>query len=166
MPPGEPIGGGGGEAASENTGPPISEELIERARAEEAEAKCDALEARLRESESQLAEARLALDSAERRREIERQLAEAQAVDIETASLLTEVAIEQMDEPDIAVAVGELRRRKPFLFCEAKPARAGVSMAAHVEQPAGAGLESLADEARVSGDRRVLLRYLRQRRGV
>jgi len=75
-----------------------------------------------------------------------------------------------MGEPDVALAVGELRERKPFLFSRPAPpppARSGLAMRpASNGTGGGSGLGELADEARSTGDRRLLLQYLRQRRGV
>lgn len=160
----EPLGGGEAESAG---GPALSEALLEKSRADEAEARCAEHESRIAELERQLREAREALDASERRRQIERALGESDTVDIETASLLTEAAVAQMDEPDVAIAIEELRRRKPFLF-RASPAPAaprGIAMRPAGEPgDDGAALDGLADRARQSGDRRELLRYLRQRR--
>lgn len=161
----EPLGGSG--EADAGGGPGLSEELIEKARADEAEARCAVHESRIAELEAQLSAAREALDASERRRQIERALGESDTVDLETARLLTEAAVSQMDEPDVVIAVEELRRHKPFLFhAEAAPAASrGIAMRpAHEPGVADAALDGLAEEARQSGDRRALLRYLRQRR--
>ncbi len=162
----EPLGGAGG-GEGEGGGADVSAELLMQARAEEAESKCAEQEARISELEAKLVAAREATDASERRREIERALGESDTVDVETARLLTEAAVAQMDEPDVALAVDELRRRKPFLF-HGEPAAAqmrGIAMRPAQEMMIGDGaLDGLADEARQTGDRRVLLRYLRQRR--
>lgn len=107
-----------------------------------------------------LAAARDALDAAERRHSIDLALIKEDAVDLETARLMTEAAVAGMDTPDVARAVGELRQRKPFLF---RRAHAASAMGARVErrEDASAGL---AREAAETGDRRALLRYLRARR--
>jgi hypothetical protein len=119
-----------------------------------------AAESRLEQVEQELAGAHEAVDAAERRRETERLLTEHGALDMETALLLTEAAVSQMDEPDVAGAVEELRRRKPFLFRAASTA----SAMSRVAEGAGDALERAAVEARESGDRRLLLRYLRLKR--
>ncbi len=126
----------------------------------------EATAARLREVEAALAEARArleqtreALDAAERRRVIERELARAEAIDLETATLLTEAAIAGMDKADVALAIADLRRRKPFLF--RAPARSG-AMGPRAGAPDA--LAAAATTARDSGDRRALLEYLRLRR--
>jgi hypothetical protein len=65
-----------------------------------------------------------------------------------------------MEAPDLARAVADLKRRKPFLF-RSVPRRAAMG----AEPGEGeAPLESAAAEARQSGDRSALLRYLRLKR--
>ena len=132
-----------------------------------------ALESRVSELVGTLALTREALDAAERRHQIDLALVEADAVDLETARLLTEVAVSQMDDRDVAQAVRELRQRKPFLFKggtkpdsrpPARITRHIGAMGAH----AGAAvspLRAFANEAATTGDRGALLRYLRARRG-
>ena len=143
----------------------VSEEVIWKARAEEAEEKLAACEARIGELESEVASANEALVSTQRRGEIERELTAARAVDMETACLLTEATISEMDDPDVAIAVRELKARKPFLFaCSKHKVQVGASMSAHMSGEAN-GLGQLASSARCSGDRNELLRYLRARRG-
>ncbi|MEM7623869.1 MAG: hypothetical protein AAF235_11785, partial [Planctomycetota bacterium] len=81
---------------------------------------------------------------------------------------------------DVAEAIEALRGRKPFLFSghdQAGTGVAGPGMAGLGAMGAGvmgvgvaarspaASLDAIADDARTSGDRRELLRYLRARRG-
>lgn len=163
-------GGGvedGGETinASSPGGPRVSEELEWKARALEAEHEVEELEKRVARLEAELAGEREAVDEAERQREIERQLREARAIDLETARLLTESAVAGMDEPDVARAVAELRKSKPYLFAPSVGAGTGV-MAGHIAHGGRNELACAAEEARSSGDRRALLRYLRLKRGI
>lgn len=134
-----------------------------------------ALESRVTELVGTLARTREALDAAERRHQIDLALVEADAVDIETARLLTEVAVSQMDDRDVALAVRELRQRKPFLFKDAAkpgsrpPLRTTRHFGAMGAHPGAAAtvppLRAFANEAAATGDRGALLRYLRARRG-
>lgn len=134
----------------------------ERARAEQAEQAALDFRTRLREAESALAQSREALDAAERRHQIDLLLIEQETVDLESSRLLTELALTQMPERDVAMAVGDLRRRKPFLFRSRRHTGAGAAMsAASARSPS----EQAATEAARSGDRGALLRYLRARRG-
>jgi hypothetical protein len=67
-----------------------------------------------------------------------------------------------MDEPDVKAAVAELRRTKPFLFRSTTKASA---MSGRVQTKTNTSdIDELAEEARDSGDRGALLRYLRARR--
>ena len=156
-------------------GVPVSGELVWKARAEDAEEKLAACEAVIAELESELISANDAVVSTQRRGEIERELTAARAVDLETACLLTEVTIGEMDEPDVALAVRELRSRKPFLFSggsHGMESGAGYGGGSAMSAVPGSGfgkgvggLGQLASSARSSGDRNELLRYLRARRG-
>jgi len=161
---GDPVPEGGTSEAKVD-GVAVSEEVIWKSRAEEAEEKLAACEARIGELESELSSANEAVVSTQRRGDIERELTAARAVDLETACLLTEATIGEMDEPDVAVVVRELKARKPFLFsCSSHGTRVGSSMSAQ-SQGLGDGLGRMASSARSSGDRNELLRYLRARRG-
>lgn len=159
---GQPLGGGG-EQAVDAARVPISEELVWKSRAEEAEEKAAALERQLARLQQNLDEANAAVEAGEIRRQIERELTESDALDLEACCMLTEAAVSQMEEPDVALAVRDLRKRKPFLFQGQSGSAHGATMV-----PAGAAVDELgemADRARSSGDRAALLRYLRQRRG-
>lgn len=134
-----------------------------RRRALAAEARVEQLIDELSTAQRQAAELRAAVDAVERRARIERELTRAEAVDLETATLMTEAALASMDAPDVARAVADLRRRKPFLF--AASAGGSGSMPAR-PAPGGPGLGDMAEEARQSGDQRLLLRYLRAKRGA
>ncbi len=119
------------------------------------------LEGKLAAAEKSLFEAREALDASERKRQIERELVKQGAIDVETAALLTETAVLGMDTPDTRAAIAELKRGKPFLFRAAPKASA---MSGIIEE--ASSLDKAAGEARASGDRRALLKYLRMRRGA
>ena len=160
---------GGIEAVEVVNDVAISEEVIWKSRAQDAEEKVDGLESRVVDLEGQLASANDAVKTVERRGEIDRELVAAKAVDLETARLLTEAVIGEMDSPDVAIAVRELCDRKPFLFaCKRQSAHgvnAGLAMGPASVRNGTDELESMASSARSSGDRSELLRYLRVRRG-
>jgi len=134
-----------------------------------------AVEARAAELERDLAEARVALDraAAETREREERStrvdldvavdaaLAAAGVVDAETVRALLGTALET--GADLANLLGDLRRRKPFLFrSPARPATAAQAPARPEAAPTT--LPDLARDAQRRGDRPSLLRYLRARR--
>lgn len=117
----------------------------------------DALAVRLAEAERRAADAMAELERVRLEREIDRELLRAGAVDAEAArSAMGEVA------PDgVAAAVAEVRRARPALFARREGVRAS---AASVTGRGAESIEDLAAAARSSGDRRLLLRYLRRRR--
>lgn len=183
-------GGEGGAGAL----PPVTEEQRWRKRALESEERVKELEEALARAKADLDAAHETIDACERRREIDQALWEAGAADLETARLLTEIAVSRMETPDVRAAVAELAAGKPFLFRRARlgtgfrgapgdappapPASPGSSVppgggfAASVmsalprEEPGALELAAIADEAAATGDRAALLRYLRLRRGI
>ena len=174
------MGGTGGEMNQNNEssavggdGVELSEELIWKARAQEAEEKLAQVEARVIELEKELEESHESVRSVERRSAIDMELIAAKAIDLETARMLTEATIGEMDTPDVGIAVRELCDRKPFLFAGRRGNGHGVHGAQGVSmgpgQAQGRGgddeMDELARHARSSGDRSELLRYLRVRRG-
>ena len=143
---------------------PLSELIRVRKRAQEAETHAIELSARVDELEKVLAEARASVDAIERRQQIDLALLEADAMDLESARLLTELALGQMDDADVHTAVSELRQRKPFMF-KTKRSRSLSAMSGSPRQAADS-LADVAQEAARTGDRRALLRYLQIRRGA
>jgi len=141
----------------------MSDDVMGQEEAAVTEETAAGLEERIGALETQLAQAHEALDASERQRSIDLALVEADAVDVETARLLTEMAVLEMEEPDVRLAIAELRERKPFLFRRSR--RGGVS-AMGIGGGAGAGdaLEDAAETALATGDRASLLAYLRMRR--
>lgn len=124
----------------------------------------DDLHTALAEARRELDTLKAALDTAERRRAIERALLEADAIDLETASLLTETAIASAATPDIPATIADLRRRKPFLF--ARRAARPTAMAPSTPLPAPDPLAASRQAAATTGDRTALLRYLKLRRSA
>lgn len=161
---GNPFGGGGESLESH---PPVSPELLEDGQEEaDAQAEIAELKRTIASLRKELTAANEAVAAVERRSQIEHEVSRANAVDVETACLLTEVAIAGMDEPDVAIAVKELRSKKPFLFagCGSGKKTAGSLMSAMVQRGRSEELDTMAGDARASGDRGALLRYLQARR--
>lgn len=100
--------------------------------------------------------------SLERRQKIDELLAESETVDVGLARLLTEAAVELMEQPDLRLAVEDLRRSKPYLFRERPTRRA---MSARAEESPATAVDHAAQRAKETGLRRDLLGYLRLRRG-
>ncbi len=117
---------------------------------------------------TELDQARATIAQLERRQKIDDLLRDADAVDLDATRLLTELAVGQMSEPDVAAAVADLKRHKPHLFHRADRAAhsggggGGVMGARHDEPDAAA--DEAAQRAAATGHRRDLLRYLRLRR--
>lgn len=138
-----------------------------RERATRSEEAASASTARANELEATLAQARAEAEAVRRGREIDQELIEGGAVDLETTRLLAEAAVARMERPDIAAAVRELKRRKPFLF---RGMGIGAPTAARFPDDgapkSNGSIDDASEEARTSGDRMALLRYLRMKRGV
>lgn len=142
---------------------PVTEAIRYRKRAQSAEQQLTEMQAQLDETQQRYEQAEQMIDAMERRQRIDALLAEADAVDIDAARLLTEAAVRSMDEPDVAEAVNDLRRHKPFLFHPDSTSANGLALAPQIEGQDDP-LAQAAERAQHSGDRRDLLRYLRLRR--
>jgi hypothetical protein len=145
--------------------PRIDDEIDWRARALEAESKLKEASAAVDELRASLEQSQKELARVRRAREIDRALADAGAVDGETAALVLESMLSAGSAADVPTLVDELRSRKPFLFAPG-PAPIPSAMSPAIRATATEDLAGLAEEARVSGDRRTLLRYLRARRAL
>ena len=122
------------------------------------------LEAQLAELREQYDQSQQTITALERRAKIDALLTEADAIDLDTARLLTEVAVGAMDEPDVAAAVDDLRRHKPFLFSPRHDELGIGVQSPRLPEEFGGPADLVAQQAQQSGDRRDLLRYLRLRR--
>lgn len=142
---------------------PVNEAIRYRKRAQAAEQQIASIQQQLDQAQQRYEEAEQAIESLERRQRIDELLAEADTVDMEAARLLTEVAVQSMDEPDLAEAVDDLRRHKPYLFHREGRGVGGLALAPRLEG-VDDPLAQAAEQAQHSGDRRDLLRYLRLRR--
>jgi hypothetical protein len=154
------------EAGAEASG---SDAMASRLRtlARRAEARAEELAQRVQELEASLHAAQAALEQRERAHEVERALLDAGAVDVETARLVVERVLLEMETPDVAAAVERVRGDKPFLFASPTPTTgfASVAMGERVDGGDRDELSRLAEAALSSGRRRDVLRYLRARAG-
>lgn len=128
--------------------------------------------ARIADLERQLNEANQRAASIEQAHRINELLREAQAIDLDTARLLVERAMSADASRQPAAVVAEIVASKPFLFSRDAPdatssrqgpSRTGV-MGPRQTDPVPAPLVEAADEARLTGRRGDVLRYLRLRR--
>jgi len=143
---------------------PVSEARRYRKRAQAAETILGDLRTELAEKSTQLNEQAETIESLRRQRDIDELLVEASAIDLETARLLTELALHEMDKPDVAQAVEEIRQQKPFLFRHAAGGTGALSPKEAGFSPSAERLQRAAAEACVTGHRQDVLRYLRLRR--
>jgi len=150
-------------SASDEKLVPVAESIRYRKRAQAAEQRLGEMEAELESARNELGQARETIDALDRRQRIDQLLIESDAIDLEAARLLTAAAVESMDEPDVAAAVDDLQRRKPYLFRRQQRGPSGMGARSG---GARASLHEAADTAASTGDRRDLLRYLRMRRSV
>lgn len=141
---------------------PVSESIRYRRRAQNAEQQLEALQGEYEQISRQLEQTQRQLEQVERRQRIDQLLIESEAIDLEAARLLTEAAVEQMDQADVDEAVTQLRRRKPYLFRRTSPISGG-TLSPRL-RGVSVELDEAAADAAASGDRRDLLRYLRLRR--
>lgn len=176
--PGE--GGGGNPGGGDGPGEPVAgavkraahEDEVWQDRAKAAEARAEGLEERVSVLEAELAAAVGEASAAhelvgveQRRGETDRRLRDAGVVDVPTAMLLIDIENAGGGSLDVGAAVRALRESKPYLFHKpgrerSQPSAMSVSVGARPLVDLG----SLAEEARESGDRTALLRYLRGRR--
>ncbi len=152
---------------------PVTEAIRYRKRAQAAEQKITELIDRLSTAEQHLEDARKTVDEAEQRYRIEQLLVEADAIDIETARLLTEATLAQMSEPDIQSAIDDIRSSKQFLFRQSRqkhntPQSVTAASSGAIRPATGSGTQiSLHDAARsavTTGSREDLMQYMRLRR--
>lgn len=116
----------------------------------------------LNEARAALADRDATITQLERRMQIDELLREADAIDLESARLLTEMAVASMDTPDVEAAVADLRSRKPRLF--RVPDLRAFAQSAVEDGAADEPVAQAAADAHATGHRRDLLRYLRLRR--
>ena len=141
---------------------PVTEAIRYRRRAQQAEQELGTLKSQLDEISGSLQRSEETITALERRQRIDALLSEADAVDLDAARLLTEAAVAQMDEPDVATAVDDLQRHKPYLFRQISRSATAMGLA----EDEGYAAHEAAEQAAATGHRRDLLRYLRLRRGA
>lgn len=119
----------------------------------------------LRARDAELTDMRDRASRLERRGAIERGLARAGAIDTESLALLVESRLEGDDDATPQRVIAQIQRERPALF-RASSARASAMSPSHPSQgaPGRAVVDRAHDDARATGDRRALMKYLRLRR--
>ncbi len=133
-----------------------------RQRAESAESRVAELGDRLGAVEAAAEDLRRIVGESEKARQIDRELLIAAVVDLDGARVLVEEQVAR--GATVLEAVSRVKERRPLMFA----ARArGIRATAVPAGSAGASrsVHEVAAAARETGDRRLLLRYLRMRRG-
>lgn len=141
-----------------------SDETVWRGRALQAEEKIKELEKSLAELRGELESAKATLESMQKRRELEQQLIDAKAQDVETALMLVEKTLAKAPDQDIGRAVADVKQRKPHLFEPPAPRGSGAAGPAPRAEYPGAVEEAFAKARGAGGTRRSLLDYLRAKR--
>lgn len=127
----------------------------------------DDLREQLELAQARIAELERLMASESSRHELERLLEGAGVIDLETALVLSERMLAGGGLSP-AEAVARLVKTKAYLFRSSGApvgVRSGASALSGEPARAADSLEALAAEARETGDRRAVLRYLRRRRG-
>jgi len=149
----------------------IAEARRYRKRAQAAEKAVEELKSDLAERQKKLSEHEQTIAALRSRQKIDELLLSAGAIDLEAARVLAQAELAKDGQPsdsDIEQAVGELRRRKPFLFrTRATHAGGGGALSPKGQEisPQQNALTQAATEAGSTGKRGDVLRYLRLRRG-
>ena len=142
---------------------PVGEAIRYRKRAQTAEQQLEDLSEQINAMKAKLTEADQTIVGLERRQKVDALLTEADAIDLETARLLTEQAVALMDEPEVELAISDLKRHKPYLFRH-RQSPGFSAMGPSIDHPGHDPAEQAAEQATQTGNRRDLLRYLRLRR--
>lgn len=168
MPEGQGEGGEGTVGAvAANSGVNQTDTTQWRGRALQAEEKAKELDSILATLKTELATAQQSLEAMKRRREVEHQLIDARASDVETALLLVEQSLAQKPGTDVGQAVAEVKNRKPALFHPPEPPPAPVGASAQMPEPYAAAVDQAFTRASAArGNRKSLLSYLRAKRGA
>ena len=121
----------------------------------------------LRAREAQLEDMRERTTRLERRSGIERGLAQAGALDTEALALLVENRLDADEDATPQRIIAQLQRERPALF-RVTGVRASAMSPSHPSQGASgrAVVDRARDDARATGDRRALMKYLRLRRNA
>lgn len=144
---------------------PVSEAKKYRKRAQAAEKILEDLKQEITEKNLRLQENEQLINDMVHRQLIDELLIDSQAIDLDATRLLTELALAEMEEPDIEQAVADLRNRKPLLFRATQEIAASLGPKGQTLEPQQPRLlEQAATEAHSTGSRTALMRYLRLRR--
>jgi len=157
------------EGASDNDGTrlvPVAESIRYRKRAQSAEKKLEVLNEQLAEAKAQTEKMSEQLSTVQTERNLMHKLVSAGAVDLETATLIAKVRMQNEDDADVDGVIEQLKKEKQYLF-------SGTGSSTTPGKTAGARervvnnqtvLERAAKKAATTGNRTDLHEYLKLRR--
>ena len=153
-------------SAANNTGKlvPVAEAKRYRKRAQVAEKTLAEREEELAAKNTLVTQQQDQIEKLQRCQTINQLLIDAGVLDLETSRLFIEVMLGDMEDPDPATAVADLKRRKPILFRQSTNDSVALSPRVNPDPPRERRLHEAAAEASATGHRHDLLRYLRLRR--
>ena len=151
---------------------PVIEAIRYRKRAQAAEKQVEDLQEQLALVEEHLHETKVQIDDAQRDQEIHQALVDAGAMDVDTARLLVQKVLDEGTGDSGGCGIEEVvrvvRERKPFLFrADSTESNNSAVMGGHLRPlhtQRATPLHHAASEARHSGRKQDLLRYMRLRR--
>ena len=145
---------------------PVAESIRYRKRAQNAEKKLEVLTEQLAEAKSQTEKISEQLNTIQTEQKLMHKLVAAGAVDLETATLIAKVRMQNQNEADVDGVIEQLKKEKQYLF-------GGTGSSVTPGKTAGARervvnnqtvLERAAKKAATTGNRADLQEYLKLRR--
>ena len=141
---------------------PVVEAIKYRKRAQLAEKQVQDLSNSVKELNEQLDQVNETVVYLERRQKIDSLLTDANAIDLDTARLLTEASVSLMESEDVELAIEDLKNAKPFLFAQHKATASFMPLHQDINELDSA--DKAAAKAMQTGNKLDLLKYLRLKR--
>ena len=157
------------DGASDNDGTrliPVTESIRYRKRAQSAEKKLEVLTEQLAEAKAHTEKMSEQLSTLQTEQKLTHKLVAAGAVDLETATLIAKVRIQNQNEADMDGVIEQLKKEKQYLFGSTAGAVTPGKTAGARERVANNQilLERAAKKAATTGNRADLHEYLKVRR--
>lgn len=145
---------------------PVAESIRYRKRAQSAEKKLEVLTEQLAEAKSQTEKMSEQLSTIQTEQKLMHKLVAAGAVDLETATLIAKVRMQNQNEADVDGVIEQLKKEKQYLFGSTGSSMTpGKTAGARERAPNNQTLlERAAQKAATTGNRADLHEYLKLRR--
>jgi len=145
---------------------PVAESIRYRKRAQSAEKKLEVLTEQLAEAKSQTEKMSEQLSTIQTEQKLTHKLVSAGAVDLETATLIAKVRMQNQNETDVDGVIEQLKKEKHYLFGGTGGSVTPQKTASARERVANTQtvLERAAKKAATTGNRTDLHEYLKLRR--